>query len=147
LIAEDRLQTIGELGESRFAELLADRGVGLRIGPFDIRLRNTISAIVPALYRLYRHYPLLDTSGLFNFHVGLVAARSLARLRAPKVRLVVDGRTPHEDLPMGQALAVLEWGMNLVIALRAHSYLMLHSAAVERSDRVMLFPAWPGSGK
>src|SRR4029079_4735133 len=53
----------------------------------------------------------------------------------------------HDDLPVGHALAVLEWGLNLVIALRSHSWLMLHSAAVERSGGVLLLPAWPGAGK
>jgi HprK-related kinase A len=63
------------------------------------------------------------------------------------VRLIVDGRAPQDDLPRAHALAALEWGINLVIALRSHSFLMLHSGAVERNGHVMLFPAWPGSGK
>jgi HprK-related kinase A len=37
--------------------------------------------------------------------------------------------------------------LNLVIALRSHSLLMLHSAAVERAGGVLLLPAWPGAGK
>ena len=63
------------------------------------------------------------------------------------VRFLVDGRAPHEDLPARQALAVLEWGLNLVIALRMHCYLMLHSAVLERAGRGLLLPAAPGFGK
>ncbi|HQX48181.1 MAG TPA: HprK-related kinase A, partial [Steroidobacteraceae bacterium] len=60
---------------------------------------------------------------------------------------IVDGRAPHEDMPAGQALPVLEWGINLVIALRYHCYLMLHAAVLERGGRALLLPAWPGHGK
>ena len=31
--------------------------------------------------------------------------------------------------------------------MRAHQYLLLHSAVVERQGKAVLFPAWPGSGK
>ena len=65
----------------------------------------------------------------------------------PRVRFSVDGRAPHEDMPAAQALAVLEWGINLVIALRSHSFLMLHSAIAELSGKAMLLPAAPGAGK
>lgn len=63
------------------------------------------------------------------------------------VRFTVDGRQPHEDMPADQALPVLEWGLNLVIALRCHYFLMLHSAVVERNGNALLLPASPGDGK
>jgi HprK-related kinase A len=50
-------------------------------------------------------------------------------------------------MPAVQALAVLEWGINLVIALRSHCYLMLHAAVVERGGHTLLLPAAPGYGK
>lgn len=37
--------------------------------------------------------------------------------------------------------------MNLVIALRSHCYLMLHSAVVALDDKAMILPAAPGDGK
>src|SRR5690606_29629152 len=79
------------------------------------------------------------------FHVRLTSPRRLFRSR--RVRLVVDGRVPHEDLPLDQALAVLEWGINLVIALRMPAFLLLHSAALERNGGLLLLPAAPGFGK
>ena len=141
------LSTIGDLGDVAFAARLRAPGLGVRLGPFDVRIRSTIAAVAPALYRLYRDYPLLDDERVFSMHLRLTAARGFPRLDRATVRLLVDGRAPHEDLPRGQALAVLEWGINLVVALRSHSLLMLHSAAVERGGHVMLFPAWPGAGK
>ena len=50
-------------------------------------------------------------------------------------------------MPAEQALPVLEWGLNLVIALRCHCFLMLHSAVLERNGRGLLLPAAPGDGK
>ena len=50
-------------------------------------------------------------------------------------------------MPAEQALPVLEWGLNLVIALRSHSFLMLHAAVVAMGDKGLLLPANPGSGK
>jgi HprK-related kinase A len=126
---------------------LRGRGVGVRLGPFEVKLRSSLTAIEAPLYRLYRDYPLLDDDRVFSMHLKLTPARGFPRFDRPTVRLLVDGRAPHEDLPRAQALAVLEWGINLVIALRSHSLLMLHSGAVERGGRAMLFPAWPGSGK
>src|SRR5690606_1935941 len=54
---------------------------------------------------------------------------------------------PHEDHPATQALAVLEWGINLVVALRYQCFLMLHAAVVERHGFALVLPAAPGSGK
>jgi HprK-related kinase A len=146
-VSPETLPTVGELGEAEFAERLRGHGLGVRLGPFDVKLRSGIGAIEEPLYRLYRDYPLLDDERVFTMHLQLTATRKFPRLDRATVRLLVDGRAPHEDLPRPQGLAVLEWGINLVIALRSHSLLMLHSGAVERGGYVMLFPAWPGSGK
>jgi HprK-related kinase A len=100
------------------------------------------------LHSLYAAYPLLpEAQQLFSFHVKL---RQLAR-RFPwqqeRVHFTVDGRAPHEDMPAGQALAVLEWGINLVVSLRFHCFMLFHAAVVERNGRALVMPAAPGSGK
>ena len=146
-MSADPVRAVGELGEAGFAERLRGQGLGVRLGPFDVKVRSRIAAIEAPLYCLYRDYPLLDDERAFSMHLKLAPARAFPRLDRATVRLLVDGRAPHEDLPRAQALAVLEWGINLVIAMRANSLLMLHSGAVERAGKVMLFPAWPGSGK
>lgn len=134
---------IGDVRPAEFVRLLRGEGVGVRLGPFDVRLRSRIAAIDEPLFRLYRDYSLLEGERVFNIHLKLTRPHKWSR----QVRLLIDGRAPHADLPAGQALAVLEWGLNLAVALRSHSWLMLHSAAVERGGQVMLFPAWPGAGK
>ena len=133
-------RTVGELGVAGFRARLRGECLGVRLGPFDVALGSDVAAIDEPLFRLYRDYPLLDGPRVFHIH---------ARVRASgrRARLLVDGRAPHDDLPIDQGLAVLEWGLNLVIAMRSHSLLLLHSAAVERGGGVLLLPAWPGSGK
>jgi len=66
---------------------------------------------------------------------------------APACLERADERLSLSKLPLPHGLAVLEWGLNLVIALRHQAYLMLHAAAVERNGRVLLLPASPGHGK
>jgi len=138
--------TAGTLGAGEFAARLRT-GIGLRIGPFDAFLRVGSVGIARALHDLYRDYPLLDRERVFSFHAALDARRSPLPFGKAKVRFSVDGRAPHEDMPAGQSLAVLEWGINLVIAMRAHCFLMLHAAAVSHRGGTMLLPAAPGSGK
>lgn len=138
--------TVGDLTTAQFGEGLQS-GLGLRIGPFDARIAATPPVLVEPLHELYRDYRLLDDERVFSFHARLDRCRSVPVLRRPLVRFSVDGRAPHEDMPAEQALPVLEWGLNLVIALRSHCYLMLHSAVVAMNDKAMLLPAAPGHGK
>lgn len=138
---------VGDLPVAQFARELAAGRIAVRIGPFDVRLRATARGLAEPLHALYTDYPLLAGERVLHAHVEVRDAwRWLPRPRR-RVRFLVDGRAPHEDMPAGQALPVLEWGINLVIALRYHCYLMLHAAVLERGGRALLLPAWPGHGK
>jgi HprK-related kinase A len=136
-----------DLGEVGFSRKLSETGLGVRIGPYDAFVQSDVTAMFAALYRLYRDYPLLDDDGPFSFHARLQLQRSWPTGRKNKVRYSVDGRVPHEDMPADQALAVFEWGLNLVIAMRSHHVLMLHAAVLERDGAALVLPAEPGSGK
>jgi HprK-related kinase A len=138
--------TVGELGEDKFRQKLVGDGLGVRIGPFDAHITADAEMLFEPLYKFYRDYPLLLGPRVFSFHAGLHERRSLLPYKR-LVRFSVDGRVPHEDLPAEQAFAVLEWGMNLVIAMRAQCFAMMHSAVVERHGKAMLLPAVPGDGK
>lgn len=122
-------------------------GLNLQIGPFVAKVCADPISLVNPLYALYQDYRLLTNDNVFSFHVQLNERRNFPRLDNEVVRFMVDGRAPHEDMPAEQALPVLEWGLNLVIALRFHCYLMLHSAVVEIGGKAMLLPAAPGHGK
>jgi HprK-related kinase A len=140
--------TVGSLDPREFSSRLAADGVGVRLGPFDARIQAAIHGLAEPLHRLYDHYPLLDTRGrVYSFHVRLATKRRIWPRPERVVRFNVDGLVTHEEMPAAHALAALEWGVNLVVAMRFSAFLMLHSAAVERNGRVLLMPASPGHGK
>lgn len=138
---------VSDLTESQFECTLRDGGLGVRIGPFNARLRANVSGLNEPLYRLYQDYPLLDEDEVYSFHVRMSPRRAFPRVYRHMVRFTVDGRKPHEDMPVEQSLPVFEWGMNLVIALRSQCFLMLHAAVLERNGNALILPAMPGDGK
>ncbi len=138
---------VADLGRGAFESGVGSGGVGVRFGPFDVHLTVTVRDLWRPLFDLYGDYPLLQGPRPYTCRISLDPVRTWRRWQADRVRLRVDGRAPHEDMPLRHGLAVLEWGLNLVIALRHQAYLMLHAAAVERNGRVLLLPASPGHGK
>jgi len=122
-------------------------GIGIEVGPLTARLRIRCPDVAERFREFYRDHPVAPNNRIFSFHAWLDRRHSLVPWRSPLVRFTVDGRVPHEDMPASHGLAVLEWGMNLVIALRFHCFLMLHSAVVEKNGHALLLPAAPGFGK
>jgi len=139
--------TVSNLSEDAFGRLLGSDGIGVRIGPFNARIRTDVRSLKIPLYRFYKDYPLLDGDGVYSFDVRLQNRRAFPRRYRRLVRFTVDGLRPHEDMPAAQALPVLEWGLNLVIAYRSHCFMMLHCAVLERNGSALLMPAAPGDGK
>jgi HprK-related kinase A len=138
---------VQDLGEAEFAKRLAGDGLGMRIGPFNAHVQVAVGGLVEPLFRFYSLFPVLPDDEVFSFRVRIEPHRQFPRFYRRTVRFKVDGQVPHEDLPYEQSLPVLEWGINLVIALRSHAYLMLHTAAVEKNGSALLLPAAPGFGK
>jgi HprK-related kinase A len=138
---------VGDLSARDLERVLRTDGLAFQAGPFDFLLRARVHGLAPVLRELYRDYPRLDPHRVFSARVAIRTRRSLRRPWVELVRFTVDGRPPHEDMPAAHALAVLEWGLNLVTAMRHQRYLMLHAAVVERNGRALLLPAWPGHGK
>lgn len=138
---------IGDLSLDDCRRRLMDDGLAVSIGPFRLRIRVASRGVAGPLHTLYGEYPLLGAPQVLHAHVAVRDVRRWLPRPRRLVRFEVDGRAPHEDMPAGQGLPVLEWGINLVIALRYHCFLMFHAAAVERSGRGLLFPAVPGQGK
>lgn len=142
----DTATRIGDLEPREFDHRVRS-GLGVQLGSFRARLTVRDEAINRPLAALYRDYRLVPDDGVFHFHARLERRRRKLPWRAARVRFSVDGRVPHADMPAAQSLAVLEWGVNLVVAMRSHYYLMLHAAVVERGGRALLLPAAPGLGK
>ena len=138
---------VSDIGSDDFADLLGGDGIGVQFGPFSSRIFTDVPDLSRTLYEFYRHYPVLERDALYSLDVRLQRRRDFPRIDRQVVRFSVDGRRPHEDMPAEHALPVLEWGINLVIALRSHCFLILHAAVLERNGAALVLPAAPGFGK
>lgn len=108
---------------------------------------SPVPAVVEALHVLYADFPVAPPEGLADFHLRVTPPRGLRRWWRPQGLFLTDGRSLFEPLPRAMAAPLLEWGLNRMIASRAHQYLILHAAAVERGGQALILPAPPGIGK
>ena len=139
---------VSDLGENEIARRLASSsGLTFKSGPFGFRIRSPIASVATGLSLLYADYPLLDHEAFADYTLDLKTGEGAHRWWRPQVRVVTDGFSPFEPLPISHAYPQLEWAMNWCISTQAHQYLMLHSAVVEREGLAMILPAPPGSGK
>lgn len=138
--------TVGQVPYEKLSTTLSNPGLRVKIGPFNTRIQTKSLTLANQLYNLYEDYNLADDE-IAEFHVSMETVRPIKKRFLPYVRFQIDRRSPFSLFPMEQALASLEWGINLVIASRVNHLLLLHSAVVEKNNHVVLLPAWPGSGK
>ena len=126
------------------------KDLSFRTGPFNVRLNSKDQLLNQLLDQLYPHIPLLNTKNdtpLYHYQINIEHPNGLRRYLRPQVELIIDQIKPFEPYPKNHSLPLFEWGLNWVIAMTAHQYLMLHSAVLERNDIGCIFPAMPGSGK
>ena len=141
------METIAGLGLRRVLELLETSGVAFNSGPFNISVQSDIPSIADHLFTLYSGYPLVDDSGFIDFYISLDASTGLRRYIRPQVIFSHDGFTPFTPLPLNQAPAQFEWGLNWCVASHAHQFMIIHSAVLEKDGFSIIMPGAPGSGK
>jgi HprK-related kinase A len=134
------------LVEAPFDSVLRSSGLQLEVGPFLARIRSEWPAVAHHISVLYPDFPR-RAAPEGHFDVAIVGGRRWHRWIRPQADLVINGVRPYLPLPAILAGAAMEWGLNWCIGQKAHQWLTLHAAAVERSGRVMILPAPPGSGK
>ncbi len=139
--------TLSKLSPGETARRLRRQGLALRIEPFTIRIRTSIRRAAQDLARLYADYPLAPDGEFVDFHVELSRPHGLRRLLRPQVNFLADGVQPFEPLPLNQAYAYFEWGLNWCIHGHIHQHLIIHAAAVERDGRALVLAGEPGAGK
>jgi len=122
-------------------------GLHLRTGNFTTRLQSTIAEVADGIGLLYADYPVASPDSFADFHLRLLRPSSLRRWVRPQVELHYNGRALFKPLPLDQAFAMFEWGLNWCVASRAHSHLIIHAAVVEKGGQAARLPAPPGSGK
>jgi len=139
--------TVASLSRDELHARLAGDGIRLRTGRFTARLQASIASVTEGIALLYSDYPLLDDDAFADFHLSIVRPWSARRWFRPQVELLYDGRKMFQPLPLQQALPMFEWGLNWCVSSRAHRYLIVHAAVMEKNGRALILPAPPGSGK
>lgn len=138
---------LGDLGVAGVAARLRGEGILLRTRPFRVRLRSRLPAVADGVHALYADHPLEVDEGFVDFQVDLAPPRGPRRWLRPQVEFRLDGSPPLTPLPRGQALPLLEWGLNWITGTHGHDYLILHAAALERHGRAVLLSGVSGAGK
>lgn len=138
--------TLSSLARRELLRRLQGPGLVLRTGPFRSRIRTDIPRLADTISLLYADYPV-DDDGFADFQLHLKATKGWRRWLRPQVRFDQDGLQPFKPLPLAQAHPMFEWVMNWCVSNKAHSYLVIHAAVLERGGRAFILPAPPGSGK
>ncbi len=141
------VSTISTLGREELDRRLAGPGLVLRTGAFSTRIHTRIGHLADAIALLYADYPVEAPTAFADFQVRLHRPAGPRHWLKPQVRFDSDGREPFAPLPLAQAYPMFEWVMNWCVSSRAHGYLVIHAAVLERGGRALIMPAPPGSGK
>jgi len=99
------------------------------------------------LHLLYGDNPYFQQLDFVDFDIRLDAPNRLRRRFRPKLEFYFDHQTPFKPLPLTQAYAFLEWGMNWCVSVHMNQYLKLHAAVLEKNGKALVMPAAPGAGK
>ena len=122
--------TISGYSESDLKRAVSSQSLNFSTGPFNLSVKSDIPAVRTHLHRLYADYSLLDEKTFIDFHISVDCQKGLRRWIKPQVVFSLDGFKPFAPLPLAQAAAQFEWGLNWCIAGQAHQYLIIHSAVV-----------------
>lgn len=141
---------VRDLSTEELARKLTRDGIRLRVPPFVAHVKTCFPNVARSLHFLYRDYSLEPDAGIADFHVRLwprFGTFGIRRFVRKQALFFLDGRSQFQPYPASLAPPLFEWGLNWCISNRAHRYLILHSAVVEKDGRALLLPARPGSGK
>lgn len=139
--------TVSSLTPAQLRARLGGPGLDFQTGPFSNRIHSNIPQLADGLAVLYGDYPLNAAGGFADFHLDLSQPGGIRRWWRPQVRFEQDGKQPFKPLPVAQAQPFCEWMMNWCVSNRAHGYLVIHAAVLEKNGRGIILPAPPGSGK
>ena len=81
-----------------------------------------------------------------DYCVALNHRSAYSRMRG-QIDFFFENQRPFGAIPIRQAYAFVEWGMNWCVSYHANEYLKLHAAVVARDGRAIIMPGVPGAGK
>lgn len=137
---------LADLPADDLAGSLRGDGLYVRFGPFVTRIRSNAPAVAEHLREIYPHHEV-ETQEFAESSITIRIDRLPQRPWVKMASLRIDDRPFMYPLRERMAVPMLEWGMNWVVASRAHQYLLCHSAVLERHGHAVMMPAVSGAGK
>jgi HprK-related kinase A len=137
---------LGTIPIDRLEAAMRGAGFRLRFGPFIVRIAGAVPDLAAAIQHAYADHELVEDAPAEM----TVAVRVTRPKRSPWTRnaqLYLGEMPSMSALPVAYAQPMLEWGLNFIIASRAHNFILVHAATVERNGRIAVLPATSGSGK
>lgn len=117
----------------------------IHTGLYHFDLITPVGAVTDAVNTIYGDVPTSDDP--YDFRMKILFDSFVRRFIKPQVSFYADQHSPFKPMPVSQAAAVLEWGMNWCIAANEYAKLLIHSAVLVKNGKAIIFPALPGSGK
>jgi HprK-related kinase A len=140
------MQCLKELSQPRLKELLANGALKLRIGPYIYQIQSDLPVIQSGLETLYGDFKVAEDSTFVDFNIAL-SQRGIGQKLRSRAEFLFDYLSPFDTIPISQAYAFLEWGMNWCVSLHQNEYLKLHAAVVAKNQVGVIMPGVPGAGK
>ena len=140
------MQLLRQLSSDEYRERLTMGQIPLRIGPYIYSLQSNLPTVAAGIKTLYSDFALADPVEFVDYNVALLCSGALQRFRG-EADFLFDHKSPFDAIPIGQAYAFMEWGMNWCVSLHTNEYLKLHAAALSRGDSAVIMPGVPGAGK
>jgi len=121
----------------------------LSIPPYNFAIDTRLLSVKKHVDCIYtNHNKLSDSSDTFvDFDVSVKSSTGFRKYIKPQARFYSDNQEPFIPLPLSQAHAFLEWGMNWCVASTEANWLVVHAAILAKDNKAIMFPAPPGSGK
>lgn len=120
----------------------------LQVGEFTFQIESNVSTIHDYLYTHYRSNLKEPSSQTYvDYYIAIKHGCWYRRFFKPQVAFYFNHLAPFKPLPLSQAHALLEWGMNWVISTQAHQHLIIHAASLEKNGKGIIISAPSGSGK
>ncbi|MDO6498010.1 HprK-related kinase A [Photobacterium sanguinicancri] len=117
-------------------------------GPFIISISSPVPSVQRYIESHYAHN-LIDCNDntFIDFEIQIGFGKGIRRWFRQQATFTFNHHQPFKPLPLNQANAMLEWGMNWVISSYAHQYLIIHAATLEKDGNGIIISAPSGSGK
>lgn len=139
--------TVADLPVSQLKEALAHQGLAINIGAFRCQIKSRLASVGEHLRSLYADAECHRHADFVDFPVEITRASGLRGWLKSRAEFTFNGNVPFTPLPLDQAPALLEWGLNWCVSAHAHQYLVIHAAVIEKNQQAIIMPAPSGSGK